>query len=159
RLVMLAAQRPLLAIADRHQACRCDALRDEVVDGGFRASIAERQVVLFRSPFVAVPLDQHLSILVGAEPSRIRVEDLGVAGADRILVEIEMDVDEVPNTDEFAGSRPRTGRPRATPLIGGQRRRLRTTRRLGLRRTTTSRRARPSRRRSTMPALTRRSIS
>src|SRR5690242_19613757 len=108
-LATVAALRPLLAIADRHESRRRDALRDEIVHRGFGAPIAERQVVFFRSALVAVALDQDARVRVGPEPSGIRIENLGVAGSDRILVEVEVHVDEITNSGEFDGRGPRIG--------------------------------------------------
>src|SRR5262249_41154567 len=107
RVVMIAALWSFLSVADRRYACRLNALRDEVIHRGLGAPIAERQVVLFGAALVAVPFDEQARVRVGAEPPGIGVQDLGVAGPDHILVEIEMDVDEVTNTDEFGGRRAR----------------------------------------------------
>src|SRR5215470_3427513 len=108
-LAMIGALRSFLSIADRDHSCRRDALGDEVVHRGLGAPITEGKVVLFGAPLVAVPFDQDVRVRVGPEPSCIRIEDFGVARSDRILVEIEINVDEITNTDEFAGRGPRIG--------------------------------------------------
>src|SRR5213079_1766549 len=64
RVVVLAAQRSLLAVTDDRDAGRLDALGHEVVHRGLRAPLAERQVVLVGAPLVAVSLDEKEVIRV-----------------------------------------------------------------------------------------------
>src|SRR5207302_10947541 len=91
RLGLLVANRPLLAIADDRDAIGLDALGDEIVHRRLRAPLAERQVVLVGAALVAVALDQQEVVGVRLQPRRVRIEGLGVLGADIVLVKIEID--------------------------------------------------------------------
>src|SRR5262245_44340822 len=119
RLVVIGALWPLFSIADRRHSRRRDALRHEIVDRGLRTPIAECNVVLHRPALVAVTLDQDEGLLIGSKPFGIGIEDLGVAGPDRGLVEIELDIDEVANGNEFAGSGPCAHPRRGVRSSGG----------------------------------------
>src|SRR5215472_15011244 len=81
-LGVLAAHRPVLAVADDGDAGRLDALRDEIVAGGAGASLAQGHVVLVGSSLVAVSLDDELGVPVGLQPLRVALEHLRVAGSD-----------------------------------------------------------------------------
>src|SRR5206468_2595733 len=74
-LALLAAERQLLAVADRGKPIGGDAERDEVVLHRLRAARAERKVVLDRAALVAVALD------LGAR-ARVVLQPLGVRGED-----------------------------------------------------------------------------
>src|SRR5207249_10177770 len=67
------------------------AIRDQVVAGGARATLAEGEIVLDGTALVAVPLDQHEHRRALLEPLGVRLEDPRVAGPDGVLVEVEVD--------------------------------------------------------------------
>src|ERR1700694_5548570 len=69
RLVVSERARPLLAVADRRDARCIQAEVHEVAFRGIGAQLPERQVVLPRATFVAIPLDAK--VLVQALPRQI----------------------------------------------------------------------------------------
>ena len=105
-LGVLGAGRPLFAVADDRDTGRRHAVRDEVVHRGLGAPLAQRHVVLVGAALVAVALDQEQPVTVRLQPRRIGVEDPGVAGADLVLVEVEVHVLELGRGDEVARGRP-----------------------------------------------------
>ena len=93
-LVGLLAERDLLAVRHRLQAGGVDAQRDQVVVGGLRAPLAQRQVVLDRAALVAVALDrdaEEVELLQGVGVLR---QDRAVAVAQVGAVVVEVDVGE-----------------------------------------------------------------
>src|SRR5437016_14243374 len=92
RLVVLRAQRALLAVADDRDPVRPDALGHEVVHRGLRAPLAERHVVFVGAALVAVPLDEQESTRARLQPRRVRVERPRIPRPDVVLVEIEVDI-------------------------------------------------------------------
>src|SRR3989442_4355440 len=74
RLVVLRAQRALLAVADDRDPVRPDALGHEVVHRGLRAPLAERHVVFVGAALVAVPLDEQELTRARLQPRRVPVD-------------------------------------------------------------------------------------
>jgi hypothetical protein len=88
-------------------------------------TLAQREVVLVRPALVAVPLDENEVVGVGLQPSRVAVEDLGVVGADVVLVEVEEHVLEIGILGELTRTRRGAGAGaavRARPARGHGRR-------------------------------------
>ena len=92
RLVLLVANRPLLAVADDGDAVRLDALGDEVIHRRLCATLAERQVVLVGAALIAVSFDKYEVLGVRLQPGGVGIEGLRVLGPDVVLVELEEDV-------------------------------------------------------------------
>src|SRR2546426_2573171 len=92
RLVLLRAQRALLAVADDRDPVRPDALGHEVVHRGLRAPVAERHVVFVGAALVAVPLDEQELTRARLQPRRVRVERPRIPRPDVVLVEVEVDI-------------------------------------------------------------------
>src|SRR5436853_6561383 len=88
RLGMLPAYGPLLSVAQRGDPLRLDATRDEVVQRGLRATVAEGHVVGVRAPLVAVPLDENERGRVRPKPRGAGVEEPRVARTDVVAVEV-----------------------------------------------------------------------
>src|SRR5712692_2347691 len=112
-LVVVGADRPLLAVGDDAHAALRHPLADQIVHGRLGPALAERDVVLIGAPLVAVALDEHEHAGVALQPGRVGVERLGVGGPDLVLVEVEVDVLQVGRRPEGAGLRPRRRRGRA----------------------------------------------
>src|SRR5688572_19875762 len=125
-LVLLAANRALLAIRDDRDAVGLDALRHEVVHGGLGAALAQREVVLVGTALVAVSLDEDQVVGVGLQPRRVAVEDLRVVRPHVVPVEVEEHVLEIGVLGELTRPRRRTrggGGGSAGPGRGGGQRR------------------------------------
>src|SRR5262249_37555533 len=90
----LAAQRPLRAVAQQGDAGAVDSQRDQVVPGGRRPALAERDVVLVGAALVGVALDQQERAGIGPEPARVVLEECPILAPDRVAVELEVDVTE-----------------------------------------------------------------
>src|SRR5204863_8196475 len=73
-LVVPGIERPLLPVGDRAQAIGRHAEAREIVARGAGPLLAEREVVLYGSPFVAMPLDHHLGAAVALQPERVLLE-------------------------------------------------------------------------------------
>src|SRR5690606_20032876 len=80
-------ERELLPVADRADAVRRDAERDEVVARRDGAPFAKRQIVLRGAPLVAVPLDRDLPARVALQHVRVLLQHLLPLGVDLVLVE------------------------------------------------------------------------
>src|SRR3989442_895660 len=145
RLVRLRALRLFLAVGDDRDAAGLDAVSDEVVLGGLRAALAEREVVLHGAALVAVALDQHEVPRVRLQPIDVPGERRGLGGAEGVLVEVEVDGGEGASVRSSAGELSASRRSTACPA--------------GRSVTTTCRRSPVWRRRLTMPRSTRRSTS
>src|SRR5438128_5062640 len=112
-LVVVGADRPLLAVRDDAHAALRHTLADQIVHRRLGPALAERDVVLVGAPFVTVALDEQEHAGVALEPGRVGVERPGVGGPDLVLVEVEIDVVQLGHRSERAGLRPRgrRGRP------------------------------------------------
>src|SRR5439155_3689209 len=91
RLVMAVDQRLLFTPRLRLDAARIDPVAHEVLLRGLRAAIAEREVVLVRAAFVAVPADPDLQLGVRLQNGHLLVEFAHVVRADIRLVQVEVD--------------------------------------------------------------------
>src|SRR5262249_3714454 len=91
-LVLLTAERQLLAVADRREPVPRDAERREVVLDGLGAPSAEREVVLDRAALVAVSLDLGARARVALQPLGVRGEDVACAAVELVGVVGEVDV-------------------------------------------------------------------
>src|SRR5258705_9015640 len=74
RLVVAGVEGTLLAVRDRREAGGRDSVAHEEILRGLRPALAERQVVLHRSPLVAMPLDDGLGHSVALEEPRVVLE-------------------------------------------------------------------------------------
>src|SRR5262249_5327745 len=83
--------RILLPVADRLDARGRDALCDQILTRGVRASLAERQVVLARAALVAVAGDGDRIVGVLLEPLGLATEGLAAVLADGRHVGVEVD--------------------------------------------------------------------
>src|SRR5262245_34995881 len=127
RLLVLGADRALLAVADEGDAVGLDALGDEEAHGGLGPALAQRQVVLVRPSLVSVPFDQDEVVGVVAQPLRVAAKDLRIPGPDVVAIEIEMHVAELGDGRELLGHRwrgqgRRRRRRRGARLLSGGRR-------------------------------------
>src|SRR5437667_8893665 len=91
-LVVLIANRALLAVAHDRDPGRADALGDEVVHRGLRAPLAERQIVGVGAPLVGVALDQHLVARVGLQPAGVGVEEFRISRTPIVPVALRCEV-------------------------------------------------------------------
>src|SRR5207302_7536038 len=131
----LPAYGPLLSVAQRGDPLRLDATRDEVVQRGLRATVAEGHVVGVRAPLVAVPLDENERGRVRPKPRGAGVEEPRVARTDVVAVEVEVDVLELGPRGELGDGRtrrpdrrtrfPRAGRRAGWRAVGRRRARSR----------------------------------
>src|SRR4051812_3256858 len=76
-LVVLGANRALLAIAHEVETICCNAVVNEVPLGGSRTALAEGQVVLVGATLVCVTLDTNPHSGVSLQPWNLRVECCG----------------------------------------------------------------------------------
>src|SRR5262250_2842367 len=83
--------RPLLAVADRRDAPRRDAERDEHVLDRLGAALAKREVVFAGAALVAMSFDRHRDIRIAAQPLRLTAQDLLPLRLDVGLVIVEED--------------------------------------------------------------------
>src|SRR6267143_5758142 len=83
-------ERPLLAPGLRLDAAAIDPVAHEVLLGGLRAAVAERQVVLVRAALVAVPADPDPQIGIGLQNRDLLIERTHGVAADVRLVEVEV---------------------------------------------------------------------
>src|SRR2546426_11447760 len=93
-LRFLGAERALLAVGDEGDAARRPPARHEIAHGRLGPALAQRQVVLVRSPLVTMTLDQEELLRIRLEPARARVQDLDIPPPDDRLVEVEVHVRE-----------------------------------------------------------------
>ena len=93
---MLLANRAVLTVADDRKLVAGDAHLDQIVLGGLRPGIAERQVVFGRATLVAVTLDGQLVIRKilqdVAELRGVGLERVDRIGAQGVLVVVEVSV-------------------------------------------------------------------
>src|SRR5262249_44000661 len=105
RLLVLGAERTLLAVADEADAVGLDALGDEEGHGGLGPALAQRQVVLVRPSLVTVPFDQNEVVGMIAQPLRVSAKDRRIPRPDVVAIEIEMHVAELGDGRELLGCR------------------------------------------------------
>jgi len=95
-LALLLTLRPFLSIAQDGDAIRLDTVGDEMILHGLRATLAEIHVELVLrvrgGTTVAVAFDQDEIVRMGAQPRRVRIEDLHVVGTNHGLAEVEVNV-------------------------------------------------------------------
>src|SRR5437879_12608174 len=89
-LVVLRAQRALLAVADDRDPIRPDALGHEVVHRGLRAPLAERHVVFVGAALVAVPFDEQEVTRVRFPPRRVHVARIVLLTPDVVAVAVDV---------------------------------------------------------------------
>ena len=94
-------EREFLAVAHGAHARRRDAERDQIVAGGERAALAERQVVFGRAAFVAVAFDRDL-------PRRVFLQHAGVLLQVRLAARLSSELSSSKNTGFSGESRLRS---------------------------------------------------
>src|SRR5206468_9539436 len=118
-LAGLAAQRAFLAVADYRDPVRPDASGDEIVHRRARPTVAEREVVVGRTPLIGMPLDEHDPAGVGLHEIGVLVEYLRVFRADLVGIELEADIPKVRLRGEFLRVRScSTLQPRTRSIAG-----------------------------------------
>ena len=80
-----------LAVGDRLDAARVDAVAHEIGLGRHGAAVAKRQVVLVRAALVTVARDLNAHTRVGPQQRDLLIEHLGIPGPDVRLIEVEVD--------------------------------------------------------------------
>src|SRR3954462_1640787 len=90
-LVVLGANRALLAVRHEVEAICRNAVVNEVPLGACRTALAEGQVVLVGATLVSVTLDTDSHARVSLQPGEFRIECSGRIRSDRRLVEVEVD--------------------------------------------------------------------
>jgi hypothetical protein len=118
---VLDADRPLLAVRDRHHPLRRDAVRDQVPPRGRRSQIAQAEIVVARAALVGVALDQDQTGGIRSDPRRVLVEDGRVLRADRIGLVVEVDIRQTRHRHELLGRwrRARRGKPLGVRRLDG----------------------------------------
>src|SRR5579872_4828995 len=93
-LALRRAERRLLAEAPHRQSGLGDAEAFEILTDLHRTTIAEREVVLRRSAFIAMPLDADARLRPLLQPLRVSLQHHAALIANRVLVVIEEHVAE-----------------------------------------------------------------
>src|SRR4051812_49424298 len=89
---LLAADRQLLAVADRRKTAGRDAERHQVILRGFRATRAEREVVLDGAALIAMPFDLGPGARVLLQPGGVRAQHVTRLAVDLRRVVREVNV-------------------------------------------------------------------
>jgi hypothetical protein len=105
RLVVVGADRALLAVGDRHHPrCRY-AAGQEIAHGRSGAKIPQPEVVLAGTALVSMALDEQEGARVRVQPDRVLVEDGHIRWANVVGVVVEVNVGQPRDRDEFLGRR------------------------------------------------------
>ena len=102
RVCLFGADREFLPVRNRPHAARADS---RLFQRGFhlnRALVAEGEIVLGRTKFVAVALDHNPHVGMLFEKLRIGLDGRNLIGADCVIVEVEEDVETVCTIGEIA---------------------------------------------------------